>query len=54
MVSFKHGEIFSEFGLFKPNLECNYTVPIYLTPNGIPFDAKSIRINESQLKFGLD
>ena len=26
----------------KPNLDCNYTFPIYLEPNGISFGAKSI------------
>ena len=28
----------------KPNLDCNYTFPIDLTPNGIKFDIKSITI----------
>ena len=26
----------------KPNLDCNYTIPIDLAPNGVPFGAKSI------------
>ena len=31
----QHREIFSEYGWTKPILECNYTFPIDLTPNGI-------------------
>jgi len=38
----------------KPNLDCNYTFPIDLEPNGISFHAKSIGKGELQSKFGLN
>ena len=28
--------------LIKPNLDCNYTFPIDLAPNGLPFVANSV------------
>ena len=35
-----HREIDPESGLFKPNLDCNYPIPIDWAPNGSSFDAK--------------
>ena len=35
-----HGKIFSESFHIKVNFDCNYTSPIDLTPNEIPFGAK--------------
>ena len=35
-------ELFSEYCESKPNLDYNYTFPIDLSPNRIPFGAKSI------------
>ena len=32
----------SEFSWSKPTFVCNYTFPINLAPNGIPFGAKLI------------
>ena len=37
-----HGEIFSESWYSKTNLDCNYSIPIDLEPNGIPFGTKTI------------
>ena len=34
-------KIFSEPGSSKPDLDCNYTFPIYLVPNRITFGAES-------------
>ena len=39
---YAHGEIFSESFESKPNLDYNYTFPIELAQNEIPFGAKSI------------
>ena len=36
------GEMFSESGKSKPNLDCSYYSPINLAPIGVPFGAKSI------------
>ena len=47
------GELNFESTKFKSNLNSNYTFPIVLAPNGIPFNAKSIRTVELQFKFGL-
>ena len=38
---------------FKPNLDSNCTLLIDLSPNGIPYDAKSIGNVQLQSKFGL-
>ena len=35
-------QLISESYYIEPSLACNYTYPIYLAPNGIPFDNKSI------------
>ena len=37
-----HTQTFSESCYIKPNLYCGYTFQLDFTPNGIPFDAKSI------------
>ena len=37
-----HREIFLESNSMEPNLDCNYTFPIDLAPNGLPVGAKSI------------
>ena len=37
-----HREILQKLRSSKPNLDCNYPVPIFLTLIGIPFGAKSI------------
>ena len=39
--------------LIKPNLDCDYTFPIDLTPNIISFGAKSVGKVKLQSKFGL-
>ena len=49
-----HKEIFSEPGQITPDLYCNYTFPIDLSPNGILFGAISIRKRVITNKFGLD
>ena len=40
----KYTLTFFSFCKMKSNFDCNYTFPIYLTPNEIPFGAKSIGI----------
>ena len=41
-LSLAHREINSESCEIKPNLDCNYTFPIDLVPNGISFSTRSI------------
>ena len=48
-----HREIISESGYIKPNLDCNQTFPIVLTPNEIQCVANSNGKVELQSKFGL-
>ena len=50
----EHREIFSEYHLLKPNLDCNYTFLIDFEPNEISFSSKSIVEVYLQSKFGLD
>ena len=49
-----HREVDPAAAEFKPNLDCSCTFPIYLAPNGIPFDAKSIGKVQLQPCFGLN
>ena len=51
----KQTEIDAEPGKFKPNLDYNYTFPIYLVLKGIPFGVKSIekRVITIQIWFDL-
>ena len=46
--------IFFRILLIQTNLDCNYTFPIDLAPNGIPLCDKSIGKVQLQSKFGLD
>ena len=48
-----HREIFYDICSTKPNLYCNYTLPIDLTPHGNPFGAKSMGKVQLQSKFEL-
>ena len=41
-----HKELDLEFCSIKPNLYYNYTFPIDLAPNGIPFGAKPLNQSE--------
>ena len=53
---FRHAtteKYFSESCYSKPNLDCNYTFPNDLTPNGILFGAKSIGNVYIESKFSL-
>ena len=39
------------YTLWKRDLDCNYTIPIDLGPNTIPFDAKSSKKSDIKIKF---
>ena len=47
-------DIDSESCKTKPNLDCDYTFPIGVASNWVPFSAKSIGKMQLQSKFGLN